>query len=270
MKRIAIHSVPRSGSSWVGQIFNSSPNVIFRFQPLFSYAFKDFLSPHSTKDDIELFFNNIIESEDDFLTQKESVENGIYPKFSKDSNITHIVYKEVRYHHILENMLEVDPDITVIGLIRNPYAVINSFLNAPREFRKDLGWNELEEWRYAEKKNLGRPEEFNGYEKWKEVALLFRKLKKHYPNRFYLLKYDDLLSNTMEEVEKLFGFCKIMMSDQTRLFLKDSSQNDKPDPYSVYKIKRADDAWKKSLHPQIVDEITHDLKISDLEEYLYK
>ena len=44
MKRIAIHSVPRSGSSWLGQILNSSLKVCFRFQPLFSYAFKDYLN----------------------------------------------------------------------------------------------------------------------------------------------------------------------------------------------------------------------------------
>ena len=59
MKRIAIHSVPRSGSSWLGQILNSSPKVCFRFQPLFSYAFKDYLNEKSSQEDIMTFFEQI-------------------------------------------------------------------------------------------------------------------------------------------------------------------------------------------------------------------
>lgn len=42
MHKIAIHSVPRSGSTWLGEILNSSANVKYCFQPLFSYKFKEF------------------------------------------------------------------------------------------------------------------------------------------------------------------------------------------------------------------------------------
>ncbi len=206
MKKIAIHSVPRSGSSWIGQIFNSSPNINFKFQPLFSYAFKDYLDTSSSVQDINAFFEQIAKSSDPFLLQQESIDKGVYPFFQKSEKLTHIVYKEVRYHHILENMLKVDLDVIVIGIVRNPYAVINSFLQAPKEFRKDLGWDELSEWQYANNKNLDKPEEFNGYEKWKEVALLFQKLKEQYPDRFYFVKYDELLTNTKKEVENIFNF----------------------------------------------------------------
>ena len=153
MKRIAIHSAPRSGSSWLGQILNSSTKVCFRFQPLFSYAFKDYLNDKSSREDIVRFFENIAKSSDDFLLQKDKIDNEEYPLFEKDSNLTHIIYKEVRYHNILENLLTKDKDLKVIGLVRNPFAVISSFLNSPREFRKDLGWIEVEEWKLAEKKN---------------------------------------------------------------------------------------------------------------------
>lgn len=74
--------------------------------------------------------------------------------------------------------------------------MINSWLNAPKEFKKELGWEELEEWRYAPKKNSVGLEEFNGFEKWKEVAHLFEKLQIKFPDRFYLIKYDDLISKT--------------------------------------------------------------------------
>ena len=268
MKKIAIHSVPRSGSSWVGQIFNSSPDVNFKFQPLFSYAFKNYLDIDSSKEKINEFFEKIAKSNDPFLLQQDKIDKSIYPVFKKNERYTHIAYKEVRYHHILKNLLMVDPDIVVVGIVRNPYAVINSFLNAPREFRKDLGWNELEEWRYAQKKNLDRVEEFNGYEKWKELTFLFQKLKREYPDRFYLVKYDELLTNTIKEVKNIFNFCDIKLKDQTISFLQQSTKQNQEDVYSVYKNKKVDNDWEKSLNLQIVNEITIDLKKSGLEEYI--
>lgn len=42
------------------------------------------------------------------------------------NEITHIVYKEVRYHHIIKNLLLKDSSIKIIGIIRNPLATINS------------------------------------------------------------------------------------------------------------------------------------------------
>ncbi len=268
MKKIAIHSVPRSGSSWIGQIFNSSPDVNFKFQPLFSYTFKDYLNDSSSSKEINSFFEEISKSDDAFLLQQDKIENGTYPKFKKNNETTHIVYKEVRYHHILENMLAVDSDVIVIGIVRSPYAVINSFLNAPREFRKDLGWDVLSEWKHANKKNMDKPEEFYGYEKWKEVVFLFEKLENEYPDRFYLLKYDDLLLNTGGEVENIFNFCDIKMSEQTKYFLEKSTQKDEKNPYSVYKKKHTDSGWKKSLNPIIISEITKDLKNNGLEKYV--
>ena len=41
MTPVFAFGVPRSGTSWFGELFNSSPRVAYRFQPLFSYAFKD-------------------------------------------------------------------------------------------------------------------------------------------------------------------------------------------------------------------------------------
>lgn len=258
MQRIAIHSVPRSGSTWLGQIFNSHPNVVFRFQPLFSYAFKDTLSPQSSKEEIIDFFKAIKDSEDSFVTQKEEIEKGIIPKFDKSNELTHICYKEVRYHHILENLLNKDPEVKVIGLIRNPLAVISSWLKAPKEFRKELGWKIEEEWQFAPKKNLTKPEEFNGFEKWKETSLLFERLQREFPERFYLVNYDDLLNNTRTTVTDLFTFANLELSNQTQGFLTKSRSTSVQDAYGVFKKKEKDDSWKKDLPEYIIEEIKKD------------
>jgi len=268
MLKIAIHSAPRSGSSWIGQIFNSSPKTCFRFQPLFSYAFKSFLNEKSSQEDILDFFAKIAESDDDFLLQKDKIKSGEYPSFSKEDEFTHIVYKEVRYHNIIKNMLTKDNELKVIGLIRSPFAVIDSFLRSPREFRKDQGWREQEEWRYAMKKNLNKSEEFFGYEKWKEVYFNFKELEKEFDERFCMVYYEDLIKDTFNEVERIFNFCNLEVNRQTIKFLNDSKSSEKKSVYSVFRNKIKDDEWKASLNELIFTEISNDLKTNNMNQFL--
>ena len=260
MKKIAIHSVPRSGSTWLGSIFDSHPNVAYRFQPLFSYGHKDQLNKYSTEKEINQFFQDILYSKDSLVLQEEAIKTGKVPRFQKE-HFTHIVYKEVRYHHILQNLLEQDKEIKVIGLIRNPFAVIYSWLNAPKEFSLDKGWDELDEWRFAPKKNLGKPEEFNGYEKWKEATFLFEKLEKNYPDRFKIVKYKDLLSSPIEVIENIFDFSKLSVEKSTINFIEQSTSQNQLDAYSVFKKKEKDKFFEDKLNPIIVKAIKNDLKL---------
>lgn len=258
MKKIAVHSVPRSGSSWLGNIFNSHPDVAFRYQPLFSYAFKDYLTEQSTADEIDLFFKEIEKSKNPFLHQNEGVKKRIRPVFSENKKKTHICYKEVRYHQLLDNMLKKHRTLAVVGLVRNPMATISSWLNAPKEFRTDLGWEVKEEWRRAPRKNANKPEEFNGYEKWKEVVFMFLHLKEKYPTQFYLIQYRKLLYNTIEEVKELFDFCELGFSKQTKQFISESTSRHSSDAYSVFKTKEVDDKWKDNLPKYIFNAMKED------------
>ena len=266
-KRVAIHGVPRSGTTWLAEIINSSPHVRYKYQPLFSYELKNYLNEQSGEAEIKDFFCKLDEINAPFLDQEEGRKQGIVPVFSK-GDITHIVYKEVRYHHIIRNMLVGDPGLKVVGIIRSPLATLNSWIKSPREFRKDLGWDELEEWRFAEKRNNNKPEEFFGFEKWKEVALLFHELEAIYPDNFYLVTYDQLLHHTMAEVRKLFSFIELDISGQTLGFIDRSRNTDINTTYSVFKKRDDDEAWKHTLHPHIIEEVVRDLKNTELEKYL--
>lgn len=265
--KVAVHGVPRSGTSWIGEILNSSPNTIYRYQPLFSYAHKDYLSNASTQEDIDSFFEKLLHCDDEFTNQVAKRESGDFPIFKK-KQITHIVYKEVRYINILFNLMRRAEDVFLCGVMRNPLSVINSWLLAPREFRRDLGWSESEEWRYALKKNLNKPEEFHGYEKWKEAANTFINLKKQYPNRVYIQKYSDMLKNPLEESKKLFNFCKIEFTNTTVNFLRNSTSCDNTDAYAVFRSRQSDYKWKAELLPEISEQILADLKGTHLEEYV--
>jgi hypothetical protein len=201
------------------------------------------------------------------MDQTAKRNSGDFPKFHK-TQPTHIVYKEVRYMNILYNLMRRSESVFLCAVIRNPLSVTNSWLRAPREFRRDLGWDEQEEWRYALKKNLNRPEEFHGYEKWKEAANIFLQLKARYPSRVHVAQYSKFLTDVVEESEKLFGAVGLELTDQTREFLRQSSSSANSSPYSVFRADQRDDKWKTELHPRIAQQIVDDLKGSPLEEQL--
>tara|TARA_R110002096_G_scaffold432801_1_gene650225 strand:- start:757 stop:1581 length:825 start_codon:yes stop_codon:yes gene_type:complete len=268
LTRIALHSVPRSGSTWVGSIFDSSPNTEYRFQPLFSYTHKGQIGEEASLEEIICFFKDIRETNDSFVLQEDSKTKQHIPQFVKE-NPSHLVYKEVRYHNIIENLLLKDNEIKIVGIIRNPFSTINSWLKAPKEFKEELGWKIEEEWKGASKKNLNKPEEYNGYDKWKEVAILFLNFQKKYPNQFYLLSYSELLENSEHEIRKVFDFCNLEFAKQTKHFIEKSTSStlkDK-DAYSVYNSKDKDDAWKKSLPSYIKEEIINDPEFKKLNKY---
>ena len=262
--RVAIHSVPRSGSTWLGSIFDSSDEVMYRLQPLFSYSHKGQISEESNLGDINRFFEDIINTNDDFVLQTSTKKSGIIPSFKKTSS-KYIVYKEVRYHNILEHLMATDESIRVIGLIRNPVDVIESWYNAPKEFRMDLGWKIEDEWFYAPNKNCGKIEEFNGLKRWLEVVRLFQNLSIRYPNRFLRVKYEDLLEDTEMEVKRMFDFTGINYCKQTKEFL--NSDKHVENPYSVYRNKKV--TSKKLFLPEsITKEIINIVKIEGLQEFL--
>lgn len=263
MKKIAIHSVPRSGSSWLGEIVNSSPSVSYAFQPLFSYAFKSYLHENSSSQDIEQFYEKIKNSSDDFIKQTEDRTSGKKPIFEKENKIEAVAYKEVRYHYIIDNLLKKDSKIKVVGLVRDPYSVINSWYNAPREFRRDLGWDLTEELLEAEKKNQNLKEEYFGLNKWIETTKLFNRLEREYPKNFILIKYEELCSNTIEIVKQLFVFLELEYTPQTIKFL--TQKIEVSGTYSVMKNKRDN---KIQLPEGVVDMITRELIRNELSVYV--
>ncbi len=267
MKRIGIHSVPRSGSTWLGTIFDSHPQVIYKYQPLFSYKLKGFLTEDSSQEKIREFFKILETAEDDFMDQEEEKKRGIIPSFEKREEAEAVVYKEVRYHHILKNMLSKDHQIKVVGLVRNPLSTLHSWYNAPKEFNKKE-WKFGEEWRKAPKKNKGKPEEFYGYEKWKEVALLFEELTSAFPDQFLLVRYDHLLENPISKTAEIFDFTGLEIEEQTKNFISNSRNRSMKDAYSVYRTKKTDDAWKGNINSEVVQYIHKDLYGSLLEKYI--
>jgi hypothetical protein len=269
LKRIAIHGVPRSGTTWLGALFDSSPVLKYLRQPLFSYAFKDALNCNSSEEDIQFFFNLINRSEDEFINQTSQKQKGSIPSFNKE-NIKFVAYKEARYHHLIPHLLKTDRDLYVILIIRNPLSVLASWVKAPKEF--DPMTMKLEtEWRKAGLKNGVREEEFYGFDKWKEFALIALEMKRIYPDRCMIIDYRELLNNTKREITECFDFCGIPIEQQTLDFIAISKGNDlSADAYSVYRVNQDDEKWRGALPKSISQEIIQELKGTVLEKYLHE
>lgn len=263
MKRIAIHSVPRSGSTWLGEIINSNPHVKYCFQPLFSHKYKDTLNEDSSKQDIEKFFELLIESDDDFVCQNHERILGTLPNFKKSNILTHTVYKEVRYHNILKNLLEKDNELKLILLVRNPVEVMNSWVDTPKEFNPS--WNIEEQIIGGDLKNVGKNENFYGLDAWIKTTRQFEMLSKVFSSRVHLVNYSTLKKDSINIVKQLFNFCNLEFSNSTSIFLEDSLNRNVSGSYSVFRGRKTK---KLILDERIIELITRYVDEAGLIKYI--
>lgn len=264
-KTVWIAGVARSGTSWVGQIFNSHPAVRFRFQPLFSYEFKNQINEDSSSGDYSQFLNELWNSDTEFLTQSDKVATGQYPRFDDSDSQNVLAFKENRYQSMVEPMLRKLSTTQLIGIVRHPCAVIHSWSQNEREF--PAGSVLRDQWRFGQCKNASAADYF-GFYKWKEVANLYLDLAAKYPDRAQVVRYHDLLHQNEACVQKMFEKCGLSFTAQVKQFLSDSRQHASDSYYSVFKSKSHDRAWQEILDPYIANEIQADLAGTRLEYFL--
>ncbi len=261
---IFVAGAARSGTSWLGQIVDSSPRVRFRFQPLFAYAFQGRIDEDSTADQFQELFRDMYRSDDPFLLQKDKREEGIYPKFLKSDAEDFLAFKENRYQYVIEPMLRKSHNMIVVAIVRNPCAVINSWMKNPKEFPP--GSSPRAEWRHGSCKNSG-PQDFFGFYKWKELAGLYLDLRRKYPEKVYVVRYEDLVEHPAQQVAEIFSFANLPLEPQTERFVKESTARHDESPYAVYKSSLVAYQWKQELDSYIAAEIQADLKHTRFEQF---
>ena len=262
---VGLHGAPRSGTSWLGALFDSSEQVAYRFQPFFAYAFRGRIDRNSDAPGIVRFFDYLLVTDDAFVTQRGDARlarDG--PTFAK-TRPSHLVYKEVRFHDLMAPILDAVPDARCIGLVRDPRSVLASWFAAPREFKPE--WSQRTEWRRAPIKNAGLDENWFGYERWKELAQLFLELGTRFPDRFRLVRYEHLVRSPGDVARSLFEFCGLVPGGQTSRFIEESTTRDDGDPYGVFR-QRARLRPDANIPAEIASEIESDLSGTALEQFL--
>lgn len=265
-KVIAIFGMPRSGTSFLGQVFDSCPQVAYRLEPIFSYRLKNMVNNKSTKEEFLDFFEKAFDAHDDeFMNQVDKRAKGHYPTFQKVGEDT-LVFKTTRFHHLLFNLMELfDEDfLKVVSLVRHPAGAISSWIDHPNEFPSDCDYKE--EWRSGNCRKTSI-EEFWGFDDWKKVMTQHLELEKKYKN-FSIFQYENIINNIENEVQSLFNFSDIPYTEQTKSFLLEAQNKNIDDPYAVYKDKSVTLKWKKNLDLDIQEEIIQEIQNSPLKRFL--
>lgn len=261
----ALFSVPRSGSSWIGKIVGSSPEVEYRYQPSFAYSFPYSLDQGSSFQSIAEFCQALLDSKDQFIRGGLTGDGTVGKYEEQAQRAKFLFWKEVHNMFMASALLE-RSDAKVVGLIRNPLAVLHSWRNATKEFLP--GWDFTEEWRKAQSKNQGDPKNFFGFDQWKKAAKFFHDIKGEYSDRVFLIDYSSMIESPIEKSRELLDFLELDWTNNTESFILKTTEKEEEGTYSVYKKRTKDEGWKGHIPEEIVDEISGELKGTELQRYL--
>lgn len=258
-----LSGMPRSGTTWLSQIFASSPQVRLKFCPLFSYEFKHALNDKSTTEDWRQFFGNVYRTPSLYMDQEHLRTKGLVPEFNvKHANPENLLIKSNRFHHLIPNLLELVPDAKVIYLVRHPAATIHSWLSNPTEFPTSA--DPADEWRSGacRKTDIG---EFWGFDDWKIVTLQALEMQRAYPDRMRILRYEALAKHPILEAKALFDYLGLTLSSSTIDFINESRSRHDPNKRSVFKKAGPDIAWRHNLSESIINDIRKEIAGTALE-----
>ena len=139
--------MPRSGTTWLSQIFESSRDFVVRLSPPYSYAFRGRLTEASGRDEWRQVLQGTIASSDAFLTQNWRRDTGELTDFDKDAaNVARLAVKDTRFHRLYRAGMSVLPRAKSIYIIRHPAAALWSWRNC-KEFPAEADF--AIEWRRA-------------------------------------------------------------------------------------------------------------------------
>jgi hypothetical protein len=244
MQTVAIFGCPRSGTSWLGQLFNAHEAVLYRYQPLFAYEFKDWFGRRGLTDrTLGDFHAALIDARSDFVL------TALQP--TKLAAPTHLVWKEVRFHKLMGPLMDLHGMDRLVYLYRRPEDVLNSWYQAPKEFR--AGQDIFIEYLHAPTKNTD-PSEFNGFAKWKESLQMALALQQRHSDRVRLVCYERLRDEPLAQLERLFEATGLKLTPQVRDFVERSTSRQDDDAYSVFKTEPT----PMRLPAAIADEVAHD------------
>ncbi len=263
---IFLLGMPRSGTTWLSQIFESAPECSVRLSPPYSHEFRGMLDETSDASAWRALLMGALDSADPFMTQNWRRETGELTRFEKEpSAVTHLAVKDTRFHTLYLQAMERLPRAKIVYIVRHPAAALWSWRSC-KEFPAGADF-ELE-WRSGTcRKNTGSGE-FWGFDDWLSLTRTYMAAAEAAPDRHLVIRYEDLVSNAVRTTSQMFAFSGIGMGAETAAFLELSQSGRDTRPYSVLKGRTAGDSWRETFPRQILWAIERDVAKAGLAEFI--
>ena len=263
---IFLLGMPRSGTTWLSQIFESAPDFIVRLSPPYSYAYRGRLTEASTRKDWQEVLKGAFASNDTFLTQDWRRETGELAAFNKDlSSVTRLAVKDTRFHRLYRTGMTVLPDAKSIYIIRHPAAALWSWKNC-KEFPSDAVFTN--EWRRAACRKQEGIGEYWGFDDWLKLSTDYLSAAQAEPLRYMIVRYESLVRNPLEVARRMFEFSGVPLCQQTADFITSSRARFDPRPYSVFKGSLLRESWREEFPKDILLSIENETQAAGLGAYL--
>lgn len=258
--------MPRSGTTWLSQIFESSPDFLVRLSPNFSYLLKNQLDDASTRDEWIDQLAAAASSDDPFMTQnwrRDTGELGIFDERSTGCE-TRLAVKDTRFHHLYQQAMELLPGARCIYVVRHPAGAINSWWRS-KEFPPEADL--AREWRSGTCRKNG-PGEYWGFDDWRALTEQYLDLEARQPLRYRTFRYEDLVDDPHRQTAELFSFVGCATAEPTTSFIAESQSRHDDRPYAVYKDPSVAERWRDQLPIDIISRIEAELRATRLERFL--
>lgn len=261
-----IGGMPRSGTTWIAQVFASHPDVRLKYDPLFSFEFRESIDTNSTAADWENLFRELYLRRSDYLDQDFLRRDGLLPTFEDRAAIPRILaVKSSRHHHLIARALDIGVKMRLLAVVRDPIDTIASWIGNPTEFPPDA--DPALEWRSGSCRNTG-PGEYWGFDAWIAVTRLHLDLARNHPESVKLVHYDDLVASPDRAFAPLFDWMGLDPHRQTSTFLAESRSRHSDHPRSVFRNPGRRPPQRHRLPPGAAEAMADALKRTDLERFL--
>ena len=258
--------MPRSGTTWLSQIFESSPDFIVRLSPNYSCPLKNHLSLDSSGDEWISSLTAAVNTHDEFMTQNFRRATGELSTFPPRSiqTVKRLAIKDTRFHDLYQRYMELFGEAQVIYLVRHPGGVLNSWWRS-KEFPANATF--ADEWRGGKCRKIEGPGEYWGFDDWRNLTTQYLALEEQAPERFRVCRYEELVRNREQVTSELFEFAGCTLHSETRAFLQDSQSRHDDRTYAVFKSPSVADRWRSELPEDIQKTIRAELAGTPLEEF---
>ena len=239
---LLINGVPRSGTSAIGSMLGKGDNCAYRFQPLFSYKYRDKARNYKGVQGLSELVKELDTCKDSFI-QNGMVDAKLNLSESNQTDI--MIIKHVRYHENLLEWLE-SKAVKLLCVIRDPRACIYSQVSIPTEWGGSI--SDYPDWINAPHINHNEFEYF-GFSGWLRFCFLSEMLKLKFPDQVKILRYEDFNSDAYGSLQQIVDEFQLPISLQ-------NANKDKDKTSHTYGVSsRSDRNWKVSLDPEIRNDI---------------